>query len=180
MKRFSRAGVAVSIIALAMIAGIAWSYFFWVDSRGAAESAASDFVACRKLAEQIESLKKKPSLAVSRELQVTELSGRLEAALAKADLAAEDLVRVSAETARRVGDTAYLERETQLTLRDVSLRQVILFLTTLAADGSGLSVSGIRLTASRGVGSEGDWAAELAVSYLVYAPRSDVASGRTE
>lgn len=111
---------------------------------------------------------------------MTELSSRLEAALAKADLAAEDLVRVSAETARRLGDTAYLERETQLTLRDVSLRQVIVFLTTLAAEGSGLSVSSIRLTASRGVGTEGDWAAELAVSYLVYSPRSDVASGRTE
>lgn len=180
MKRFSQAGVAVSIIAVVMIAGIVWSYFFWVDGCNAARSAASDFAACRRLAEQIEALKKKPSLAVSRELRVTELSSRLEAALAKADLAAEDLVRVSAETARRLGDTAYLERETQLTLRDVSLRQVIVFLTTLAAEGSGLSVSSIRLTASRGVGTEGDWAAELAVSYLVYSPRSEVVSGRPD
>lgn len=62
MKRFSQAGVAVSIIALVMIAGIVWSYFFWVDGRNAARSAASDFAACKRLAEQIEALKKNPHL----------------------------------------------------------------------------------------------------------------------
>ena len=151
MNPIVRASLAMGVIACVLLGAMGWTYSYFVDCRRNAQLAAENYNACRQLAERIDSLQKKPSLAVSRDLQVTELSRRLEDALGKSDIATDDLARVTPEAPRRIGDTAYLERSTQVVLRNVTLRQVIVFLTSLAGEPSGLSVAGIRLTAPRNV-----------------------------
>lgn len=164
------------LLAVGLSAGAAWSAVRLASARQAAHAAAKDLQTCRELAGQIVRLRDRPAVADVREMQAAETATLIERAAAAAKIpAAQSLVSITPETPRRIGESAYKEAPTQVLLRGIGLRQVVAFLCAISAEGSGLRPRSLRLSASR-EDSAGQWAAEVTVSYLIYAPRSEATS----
>jgi len=164
--------VAVLISLLTIAAG--WSYARYDAARSGAVRAWENLAASRSLASRIDQLRHKPNLAGAQELQLAVLGRQVERAAQVAQVTASKLARIWPEPARRVGNTVYREKSTQITLKDVSTRQFVVFLHTLTATTPGLSAQSLRLSASRGRETEDSWAAEVVVTYLIYAPPKSV------
>ena len=79
-------------------------------------------------------------------------------------------MRIWPEPARRVGDTAYKQKPTQVILHKLTLQQLIRFLHTLTGPDTGLHVASLRLTTPRGHDTTNIWNAETTITYLIYAP----------
>lgn len=171
----TRAACVVLILSLGALG--AWSLGQLRANRQAAAAAAADLAVCQDAATNINNLRRKPSLAGSEEMQLTELARLIEQAARTAQMSMDSLVRIWPEQARRVADTVYKEKPTHVLLRGVTLRQLIAFLHTLTDGDSGLRVKHIRLVTPRGDDAGSRWTAEATVTYLIYAPRTE-AGGR--
>ena len=169
-----RQAISVAILATGLLAGAVWCHGLRNQARKAAELASRDLVECERLAEQIERLRQRPALAGSKELQLTELARRIEGAAKDSQVPPGSIVRIWPQQARRLEDSVFKEKPTQVLLRSVGMPQLIRFLHKLATDGSGLHVKSIRLVAPRDQLADQRWTAEATLTYLVYAPKAQV------
>ncbi len=168
-----RTPALAGILGVLLLLAAVWSYDTMVRSRAAALDAAQDLETCRQLGQRIERLRGRPSLAGSAELQQGELTQRIELAARQANIPAERLIRVWPEASRRLGETPYREKPTQVLLRNVSLQQTVTLLHTLSSSEAGLQVKSLRITAPR-EGERGDlWTVEATLSYLIFSPQGD-------
>jgi len=149
---------------------VLWSYGQMSASKEAVLSAAQDTAQCRHLADRIGQLQHKPSLAGSSELAMTELARLIEQAAAGSEIPGGSLVRITPEAARRIGDSVYKEKPTQVLLRNVTLGQIVRFLHSLTGNDSGLEARQIRLSAPRDQQTGDQWVLEATLGYLIYAP----------
>lgn len=178
-SRLSRAQsirrLAPAAIACALVLAVAWSWVWLSTSRQAAADAAADLSACRDSAARIESLRRRPVVAGTQDVQATDLSRRIEEAAGAAGMPDGGLDRVEPEPGRPVGDSSYRETPTRVRLRDITLAQLFAFLHALAADGQagpGLRLAALRLSAPGGEETGDLWSAEATLTYLVYDPKT--------
>lgn len=171
MTEARRKTILVGLMLVLLAGGVAWSAQGMLAKRQAAQYAAEDLAACRRLAEEIESFRGRPAVAASQALGVRELGERIEAALTQAAMAGGAIEGIYPQPTRRLGQTPYLQKPTALALRGVPLEQLAVFLHTLTAQ-SGLSVRDLRLRTPHGDPSPGVWNAEVTIVYLIYAPAS--------
>jgi predicted Zn-dependent peptidase len=160
----------LSVLLALLVLAAAWSYGMLARSRAAATGARADLEECRRLAAEIEGAAKRPALAAEHERVVTEVTGLVEEAAKFAQIPPEKIERITPEAARRVGDSVYTEKPTQVVLQDVTLKQVVELLHRLAASGRGLTPKSLRIVAPRGEDAGDLWTAELVVTYLIYDP----------
>jgi len=160
--------LAVLVTLLAVLAG--WAYGRYTVAKADAVRACADLAVCRSIASRIQGSRNKPNLAEAQELQLAVLARQVELAAKAALIAPDRVARIWPEPARRVEDTVYKEKPTQILLKDVSMRQIVVFLHTLTTSTSGLWAKSLRLSASRGPEIQDSWSAEVVVTYLIYAP----------
>ena len=166
----ARPQIVVPALLLILLVSVGWSYTIYADARGGASSAAADEAESARLVGRIEQLRQRPAVAGTRELRVTELTARVEEAAAKAGCPEGSIVRIDPEGARRVEDSAYVEKPTQVLVRGVTMQQALTFLHSLAAGDGGLRLKSTRLATVPG--EEGDrWQVECTWAYVVYAPK---------
>jgi hypothetical protein len=132
--------------------------------------AIQDAALCQHLADRIIALQSKPAIAGSAALAQDNLSRRIEAAVRGAGVAGEDLASIEPDPPVRAGDSPYLEKPTSVQLRNVSLQQLARLLCQLAADGSGLRIKSLRLTAPPEEQTGNLWSVEFTLTYLIYSP----------
>src|SRR5438093_9270184 len=101
-SRLFMGSVSMALVALAL-----WSYARLNASRLAAQSAAENVQACRRLAQQIVILRDRPSLAATEARATTELARRVEEAAQKAQLPPDRIVRIDPQASRRIGESTY-------------------------------------------------------------------------
>lgn len=159
-------GVLVTLLA---IIG-AWSYGQLAEARRAGAAAAGDLEACRSLAGHIRRYRQQPARAAEFERASTETTAPIEQAAREAELRDGQLERITPKPPRRLGDSVYKEKPTEVQLRDVSLKQVYDLLSRLTAPQVGLSVRSIRLTAPRPEDTEDRWNCEVELTYLIFDP----------
>lgn len=167
--------VVVTGVLLAVLAG--WSYGRLFDARTEAARVRKELASCDALAARIEQLRTRPNRAGAAEMELSVMAGRIERAAGAAGLAAETIVRIWPEPARRAGDTVYREKPTQVLLREVGRRQLTAFLHALTAGDSELTVRSLRLSAPRERQDEDVWNAEVVITYLIYAPAKAARGG---
>lgn len=170
MKTIPRQNILAAVLTVALIGMAGWSFGQLRSGRAAAETAARSLSDCEAIASQIRSLTERPAAAAAAELQVSLLTKGIERAAQSARLSPQSLVRISPQPLRRLADTAYQEKPTQLELRGLSLQQLMAFIHILSTDGSGLRVSALRVAAPRGQEESELWDAQATLTYLVYAP----------
>ena len=166
-----RRAFTLGMLMLAGLAGAAaWAWSQFAESRDNAQAAVEDLNACRHLASALETLRRRPNLAGAEEMQLAVLAQQIESAARSASLPPSSITRIWPEPARRMGETVYKEKPTQIAVKSVSMRQLVTFLHNLSAGASGLSVSSLRLMAPRGQDNQDVWSVEATVNYLIYSP----------
>lgn len=181
-KRSRMRGVFV-VLLLSLVVAVWICYAAFDQAKSAAATAAQDLAECNQLGLRITALRRRPSLAGSRELQITELAQRLEEAARSCSIPADGISRISPDAPHRVGDSPYREVATDISLRQVTLRQAISFLHTLCSAESGLRARDLRLevphdvqgfgSPETGTTAQNTWTLEATLSYLIYAPAGD-------
>jgi HPt (histidine-containing phosphotransfer) domain-containing protein len=162
-----------AILAMGFLAVVLWCLWQFQKNQSAAMNAARDLEACVNAASRIHTLRQRPSLAGLEQLQSTELSRRIEQATRSANIdPARSLLRIVPESPRRLGDSPYKEAPTQVSLRQVTMQQLIGFLYTLTPSDSGLQARSLRLSVPRQTDSSDDWEVEATITYLIYSPQS--------
>ncbi len=154
-----------------ILAGLAaWSFADMADKKRVAQNAAADLSEVKKLAERIIEVRDQPAIAGSYELELDELTRQIEEAADKAELPGGSLVRIWPEAARRVSDSPYKEKPTQILLRQATLRQITIFLYELSNSESGLTVQSLRIVAPHRDVKDNTWTSEATITYLIYDP----------
>jgi len=159
------------LVLIALLAAAAlWSHGRMASARAAADRAADDAALCRNLADQIDACRRRPSMAVETETLEGETTGLIERAAKQALIDPTSLIRITPEPPRRLADTVYKEKPTQVTLENVTLLQVGVLMHTLACGQQKLTTSALRLAAPRAEDTGPHWKAELTLTYLIYDP----------
>lgn len=130
-----------------------------------------------------------PQLVSDREMELTHLARLIERSADQAKVPRQALDRIWPQPPRRIGDTVYQRKATQLVIRDITLPQVIRFLHGLAVGDSPLRIDSLRLSAPRNSSathsagrqtnsspSRETWTLEATVSHLLYKPAADQSS----
>lgn len=177
-KLDQRTIVLIGLLAMGLIVTAMWSYGRLNESRSAATAAAADLATCGQLAAGINQLGRQPARAGSHEMQLNELTRRIERSAKSAQIPPDSLIRISPDPTSRIGDTSYQKKSTQVLFRQVTLRQIITFLHTVAAQDAGPQTTRIRLVTPRDQKTGDRWTAETTLTYLIYDPRIKAADRR--
>ncbi len=164
--------ILVGVLGLVLTITAAWTFGRLSDRRSAAIGAATDLADCRRLATQIQQLGRQPALAGSGEMQLNELTRRIERSAKSAQIQPDSLIRISPDPASRVGNTAYKKKSTQVLFRGVTLRQIMTFLHTVAAQDTGPQTTRVRLVAPHSDDAGDRWTVETTLTYLIYEPKT--------
>lgn len=158
-----------AIATLSLLSLAVWSYGWMREQKVAAHHAMADLRACQRLAAEIVALRRVPTIASTETMGVKELGDRIEQASSRARLDLSTLEGTFPQTARRLGDSPYLQKPTQLAFRGVTLSQIAAFLYHIGQDAS-LTVSQLRLSTPRGKAAAHTWDAQATLTYLIYSP----------
>jgi hypothetical protein len=157
--------------AAVLLAGAAlWAYGEMSSRRAQASAAQADLADCGRMAQRIRDLRDRPARAAEHEHLAAETTGLVEEAARSAGIAPESLFRIVPEAPRRIGDSAYKEKPTQVLLQKVTVRQLVQLMHRLLSTDVGLRAHSIRLTAPRQETGGETWTAELVLTYLIYDP----------
>jgi len=155
---------------------VAWTLGWMLEQRQLAQDAADDLATCRRLVVEIESLRQKPTLAVTEGTDVRELGEKIQAASLQAGLSDGAVQSILPQAARPLGDSHYAQKPTSLTMRSVSLPQLAAFLYYLTYE-PGLTVRDMRVRSQQGDSAQNVWDADVTIMYLVYSPPSKAKVG---
>lgn len=158
-----------AILAILLLAALVWSYMVLGGYRDAALAAQSDYNHCLRDSARIAACRQRPAVAAEQEQLAGQTLGMIEAAAKDANIPPEKLLRINPEAAQRVGETDYREKPTQVTLKGVTLEQVVRLMHELATGEPGLSAKSIQLTPASPDAAD-SWTAEIVFSYLIYDP----------
>ena len=160
----------LTILAVVLCWTAVLSFVAMRSHRAAALTARGDLETCGQLAEKVQALSRRPSLALERERHAAETSGLIERAAGAAGLPAGSLLRITPEPPQRLEDTVYKEKPIRIVIKKAQLQQVTQFLCHLAAGDQGLQARSLRLHAAQQDGAAEAWDAEIVVAYLIYDP----------
>lgn len=186
-----RIAIYAVLITVVLILGLFWCYGRLQSQREAATTAARNLRTCRRLIQQIKHLQQQPAMASSQAIHLTDLTSQIEQVANRVHIDPEQLDRIWPEPSRRVGDSAYKEKPTDVLLENVSLKQLTGFLCDLVAEDRRLRISSLRLISPQSddafadtgtsPGNSGNssaksrvdrWSVEMTIGDLVYAPAS--------
>lgn len=161
----------VLVLTMLLMLGFAalWSWQSMVERRAAAQLAADDLQLCENLAQKIEAMKGRVTVVTDEDSGVRQLGERLKLAQEHAQIRAEALQAVVPQAAKRMGDSSYLQKPTEVSLRRVTLQEVVAFFLHVTAE-SGLTVRDLRLQARREVEARSYWDVTVTLTYLVHSP----------
>lgn len=175
MSRRSRMGWWSLVVLLAAAAFAGWSVFYVDQSRTQQQTAVGQLKTVQDYAQTIQTFRVQPNRVADREMQLTLLARLVEYAADEAGIDRQALDRIWPQPARRIRDTPYLRKSTQLVIRGVTLPQAVTFLHQLTHAGDqSLSLDSLRLSAARGSEWSSQtpetWTVEATVSELLYQP----------
>jgi len=160
----------LAILAVLLVLTTVWAYGYMASQRDDAAGARANLAACLDLARQIEQFGRRSTIAVNQERVVSDVNAQIEKSARAAGISPESLDRIFPEPSRRIGDTTYKEKPTQVLLRRVTLKQLVTFAYAMASGDPPLHVKSIRVSAPRQEDSDDLWTGELALTYLIYEP----------
>lgn len=167
----TRRHVALLTLFLVLSGGAWYSFDLLQQGRHRAERALLGLGDAQRSAQQIERLARQPRFAVEQERVAAEMTGLIERTAKASGIAPGNLFRIVPQAPQRLGETAYVERPTQIILRNVSLPQAAGLLYGVCEAETGLRTRSLRLVAPRPDDPENLWNVEAVVGYLVYDPQ---------
>ena len=180
MNTARRTLFSLAVIALTLMIAVIWSLIYLADASDDADRAAADTLVAKSLVERIESRRPIGSLHHSAENYATQLPKRLDDAMRIAGIDPENLDRISPQPPRRIGQGDFSETPLQLVFHQISLQQLLQFVTALTHDNGWLTVRAVHLihpTSAEPSTNSSGWNIELTISYLSDSQSASSASG---
>lgn len=168
-KLYSR--LAAAIFGL-LITALCLSVMHLLDAQRGSARASLQASRVSSLAKEISDLKARPSIAVSPSEQVQQLSGLIEGGAKDCGIPARKIVTISAQDARRVGQTPYYRQPTRVSIEDVEMGQLVKLLSDIT-QGEKIRIEDCRFAAPHGKLVGRTWNADFTLSYLIYDPEQD-------
>jgi hypothetical protein len=174
-QSLTKSQITMAVVLAVLIVSAGWSFYWMTSAELSAQNSAENLQICKRLADQIKKMHTQPLRAALETRTSTELAGQIETSAKTANLRQNCILQIDPQTARRLGNTAYKEQPTMVELRDVTLKQLVVFLNALTDDQSGMDVAELRLESSRDDSAnaqqtEETWLAEVTLSHLIFAP----------
>jgi hypothetical protein len=169
MNTASRTWISIAVIAVTLLIALIWSLSFLADASDDADRAAADTALATHSAKRIESKRPIEMQTNSIEKLAAQLPHKLDDAMKVAEIEPENLDRISPQPPRRIGQGDFSETPMQLVFHQVSLRQLLQFVSSLTHDNPWLTVRDVHLTHASSVESStsnAGWTIELTISYL--------------
>lgn len=175
---------ALALVVLLLLGAVGWGYLTLDEAVDEAAVAATDLAAARRSADRIVALRGRdagPGGGPGRAWRPEDLRGKIAKAATDGDLPDDALGTIDEQPPRRLSGSAYQERPTQVTLRGVTVPELVGFLYAVLEDAPGLRVTQLRLSAVREPGGvaaaaeDGElprWAAEATFGLTTYNPES--------
>jgi len=173
MKSRKTTHILLFLLALSACSAI-WSGIYHQQQVTDSRYAKTDYAKIYDLTVELRRLQASPQSVDHHKRDLEDLTRLIESSVTDASISAEHLIKVWPEHERRLDDSAYLEKPTQILLRNVTLSQTVSCLHSLTTQDTGLIARSIRLTASRESNPETDlWNLESTLSYLIYDPHDN-------
>jgi len=173
-RRIDRELLLGVLLALGLAGVTGWSVIRYQDASAAVQDAAADLSRCRTAAVRINALRNQPDIAATLEREDRQVPALVERAAKAAGFSAEDTVdTISTDRPRRAGESPFMESVTHLSLRRITLPQLVTFLDQMRELDPAIGIRNLRVTAPRGEESGDRWTAEATLVYLIYAPPPD-------
>lgn len=182
MKSTASTGVLVLTFLVLGTAGFAgWGVMRAASVRDRARSSVDQLQQLRRYAEVIQTHRNAPTRIDDQEIELTLLAKIIEEAADASNVPRQALDRIWPQPGRRVEDTPYVRKTTQVILREVSLSAAVAFMSSLTAAEPPLSIDALRFShPARGRAAESSvsdqhdametWNFEVLVSYMIYQP----------
>ncbi len=164
---------------LGLLVGTAWVWTLRQQAQRQYEAAAQQLTASRELAAHIQQARDQPTLAAEAQLAPSELAQRLAHTAAESGIAAEAIARVWPQPERRLGDSPYTTKPTEIHLNGITLAQTLELLTRLENDTTlspPMDVTALRIVAPR-IASNNTldnapetWSVDATLSQTLYRP----------
>jgi hypothetical protein len=165
-----RLGILVVLMACLLAGWTLWSYRYMTLRRKAASNAQADVAECDRLAARIADICRLPTVAADHEKFSGEITSIIEAAAKSASVPTGRLEDIIPQPPRRVGDTVYKEKPTQVTLKGITLEQLVRLGHGVLSGKQHLNIKWINLDAPGVDDTSNFWTVELGVTYLIYDP----------
>ena len=165
-----RRQILFAVLAVSLFIAAVWSYQSMADNRRTAFRARRGLERCQNLAAKIQTHRTRPSMASEHERLASETTGIIEHAARSAGISPASITRITPEPQRRVGDTVYKEKPTQVLFKNVTLKQIVATSHALAGGEKRLHPKSLRLSAPRDEDTGNLWTAEMVLTYLIYDP----------
>lgn len=163
-----------SILRAAVIAFLAmvslWSYWQMATAKTTCMLAHKDLVTCNDLVERIQNLQIQPTKVAGEERQSSETTGLIERAARSAGMSSQNLVSITPAPPKRIEKSAYRKKNTQVSLRDITLKQLADYLYILSTSPQPLHPESVRISTKSNQDAGNLWQVELDLNYLIYDP----------
>lgn len=164
--------VGFGLLLAAGLLSVGCSFLALRKNQERAMKAKAELIQCQSLAARIIALNDRPAVAGPTELLANEITQKIEQAAQKAQIDANQIVRIWPEPTRRIGNSVYKEKNTRVLLRHVTLPQLLPFLHAFNASDAALRVMSARISAPRDQQVGDLWILEATLTQLVYDPPS--------
>ncbi|HWE00788.1 MAG TPA: hypothetical protein VG326_00155 [Tepidisphaeraceae bacterium] len=161
MKRADRKEILVGVASVGVIITIVGlSYGYFQDQRGAAQAQSEEVVLCRQLADKIEAARGVSGKQPDTPAATLDLPRAIAAAAAKASLPGDCIEGIHPDAIRRASSGGAVEKPTRLTLRHITLQQVLALLVEIDKPNEGLRVERFQINAEPAQSEQDLWSAE--------------------
>lgn len=171
-----KASLISVLLLMVLVTGCVWSFFHRAREARRLATEAEMLAACQRAAHGIQRLRLQKQRALLKTKPSDELNRKVDAWARDAQIDTTLVARIEPQEPRRVGDSQYLEQVTELELLGVPLDRLIRLAQLAESGDESLKMTALRLspprTAAPTEGGPETWNAEVALTYLIYAPKS--------
>lgn len=142
--RSRRLLIMVSAAALVVAAGYSWAA--QRSARTEVDAAYESLAECRALVDAIRELNQRPRVVALQASSQTSLSAQVEAAVEAVGLDTAQLKLIEHLPQQRISETQYVNQATRIEVEQATLRQILLLVEKLEAEGAGFRLRDLVLT----------------------------------
>jgi Tfp pilus assembly protein PilO len=169
MSMTQRLTMWLLIMLLGMSVICFWSWQQMQEQHRIAQLTANDELQCKAIGDQISQLR---DAAQSRrpDEDMNTLVQQMQQAASQSSMPMSHVQRIRPSAERRIGQSPYVEKPTQLSLSNITLPQAVAFLHHLATLQPDLQIQSLRITEDRRNQTSDQWQIEVGLANVIYSP----------
>ncbi len=153
-----------------------WSYGHLQSQKRLAEISARNQSKCQQIAQAIDDIRQHAQ-DIEPADDMNSLVQQIQKAASSANMPMQHVQRIRPSSPRRLGQSPYVQKATQLSLQDVTMQNAITFLHHLAMSQPNLNIQSMRITSPRSYQQETSatntgetWKMEVGIASIAYVP----------